>query len=111
MEVIVDLDEKQSISTISMAFLQVTNHVVFFPTSVTYYGSGDNKTFTPLGTVTNPNPLTKSSKINDIYYFELELNSEKYRYIKVLAKNTETPYWHHAAGLPSWIFADEIIID
>ena len=23
----------------------------------------------------------------------------------------KAPYWHHAAGLPSWIFADEIIIN
>lgn len=111
MEVVVDLGETLTISTISMAFLQVTNHVVFFPTSVTYYGSRDNKTFTSLGTVANPKPLTKSSKVNDIHYFDLALNSKKYRYIKIRAKNTETPYWHHAAGLPSWVFADEIIID
>lgn len=111
MEVVVDLGKTQSISTISMAFLQVTNHVVFFPTSVRYSGSNDNKTFVVLGTVANPSPLTKNSKINDIQYFDLVFNSKKYRYIKVLAKNSETPYWHHAAELPSWIFADEIIVD
>jgi hypothetical protein len=111
MEVIVDLDETQAINTISMAFLQVTNHVVFFPSNVSYYGSTNNKNFTYLGTVTNPKPLTKTSKVNDIQYFDLALNSKKYRYIKVKAENTDTPYWHHAAGLPSWIFADEIIID
>jgi len=111
MEVVLDLGETQSINTISMAFLQVTNHVVFFPTSVRYYGSNDNKTFIPLGTVTNPKPLTKTSKVNDIHYFDLALNSKNYRHIKVKAKNTDTPYWHHAAGQPSWIFADEIIVD
>ena len=111
MEVVVDLGETQTISTISMAFLQVTNHVVFFPSSVEYYGSRDNTEFTALGTINNPKPLVKTSKVNDIHYFDLALNSKKYRYIKIRAKNTETPYWHHAAGLPSWIFADEIIID
>ncbi|PIB28372.1 hypothetical protein BFP77_00070 [Maribacter sp. 4U21] len=50
-------------------------------------------------------------KVNDIHYFDLEMESQKFRYIKAVAKNTGTPYWHHAAGLPSWIFADEIIID
>ncbi|MEZ4810628.1 MAG: DUF4838 domain-containing protein [Allomuricauda sp.] len=111
MEVVVDLGEPQTISTISLAFLQVTNHVVFFPTSVTYYGSEDNKNFQVLGTVKNPKPLVKDSKVNDIHYFDVTFNPQKVRYVKILAKNTETPYWHFAAGLPSWIFADEIIID
>lgn len=111
LEVVVDLEETQTINTISMAFLQVTNHVVFFPDLVRYYGSTDNENFILLGTIRNPKPLIKTSKVNDIHYFDLEMESQKFRYIKVVAKNTGTPYWHHAAGLPSWIFADEIIID
>jgi len=85
--------------------------VVFFPSQVEYYGSTDNKKFSSLGTIMNPKPLVKTSKVNDIYYFDLEMRPQQFRYIKVTAKNTKTPYWHHAAGLPSWIFADEIIID
>ncbi len=111
LEVVLDLGETQTINTISMAFLQVTNHVVFFPTNVSYYGSNDTKNYTNLGTVTSPKPLTKTSKVNDIHYFDLKMKPQQFRYIKVKAKNTETPYWHHAAGLPSWIFADEIIVD
>lgn len=111
MEVVVDLGEPQTINTISLAFLQVTNHVVFFPSSVSYSGSMDNSNFTRLGTIKNPDPLEKTSKVNDIHHFDLDFESRKVRYLKVSAKNTETPYWHHAAGLPSWIFADEIIIN
>ncbi|MCL6267705.1 DUF4838 domain-containing protein [Flagellimonas myxillae] len=111
MEVVVDLGKTQPISSISMAFLQVTNHVVFFPSRVSYLGSVDNQNFVPLGTLKNPKPLNKKSKVNDIQYFDLDFEPNSYRYIKVIAPNTETPYWHHAAGLPSWVFADEIIID
>ncbi|WP_411032349.1 DUF4838 domain-containing protein [Spongiimicrobium sp. 3-5] len=111
MEVIIDLEEEQTLSTVSLAFLQVTNHVVFFPSSVTYQSSSDGKNYQPLGVVENPSPLTKTSKVNDIQYFDINFKPTKARYIKVIAQNTETPYWHHAAGLPSWIFADEIIID
>ncbi|WP_187269520.1 DUF4838 domain-containing protein [Flagellimonas hymeniacidonis] len=111
MEVVIDLGEPQPISTVSMAFLQVTNHVVFFPSSVTYYGSSDNTDFKPLGTLSNTAPLNKDSKVNDISYFDLSFEQENVRYIKVVAENTKTPYWHHAAGLPSWVFADEIIIN
>ncbi|MFS4418166.1 DUF4838 domain-containing protein [Maribacter sp. 2307ULW6-5] len=111
MEVVVDLESAQPLHSLSTAFLQVTNHVVFFPSSVLYYGSNDNQSFALLGQVANPQPLGKDSKVNDIHYFNLSLNGSEYRYVKLVAKNTQTPYWHHAAGLPSWIFADEIIVD
>ncbi|MEX0291424.1 MAG: DUF4838 domain-containing protein [Flavobacteriaceae bacterium] len=111
MEVVLDLGEAQDISNISMAFLQVTNHIVFFPSEVNYYGSVDNQSFVSLGKVANPAPLHKKSKVNDIKYFDLDFGPRKIRYLKVVAKNTKTPYWHHAAGLPSWVFADEILVD
>ena len=111
MEVVVDLESPQEINMVSTAFLQVTNHIVFFPASVTYYGSNDNENYTQLAHIDNPKPLQKSSKVNDIHYFEATFVPQKVRYIKVVAKNTATPYWHHAAGLPSWVFADEIIVN
>jgi hypothetical protein len=111
MEVVVDLGEPMKISTISLAFLQVTNHIVFFPEKVTYSGSLDNQNFENFGTINNPFPLTKESKVNDIQFFKLDFDKRNTRYVKVRATNTKTPYWHHAAGLPSWIFADEIIIN
>ncbi|MCK0144866.1 DUF4838 domain-containing protein [Arenibacter sp. F26102] len=111
MEVVVDLGEPMKISTISLAFLQVTNHIVFFPSKVAYSGSLDNEHYFNLGTLNNPTPLTKESKVNDIQFFKLDFDEKRCRYIKVKALNTKTPYWHHAAGLPSWLFADEIIIN
>ena len=111
MEVVVDLGKAGPVQKISMAFLQVTNHVVFFPKEVHYLGSTDNKGFTLLASIKNPYPLNKKSKVNDIQYFDTEFAAKDIRYIKVRAINTPTPYWHHAAGLPSWIFADEILID
>jgi hypothetical protein len=112
LEAIVDLGQVQPVNTISLAFLQVTNHVVFFPTQVTYYGSKDNRNFSKLGVVPNTNPLTKASKVNDIQYFDVQAINQQLRYIKIKAENMgQPPYWHHAAGTPSWIFADEILIN
>ena len=109
LEAIVDLGQLQQINSISMAFLQVTNHVVFYPTTVTYYGSMDNRNYSKLGDVRNANPLTKKSKVNDIQYFDVNKVNQQLRYIKIKAENMgQPPYWHHAAGTPSWIFADEI---
>ncbi len=112
LEAVIDLEANEAISSISMAFLKVTNHVVFYPLEVTYYYSNDNNNFIKLGTIKNKDPLTKKTKVNEIQYFDLEFSEIEARYIKVIAVNMkDAPYWHHASGLPSWIFADEIIID
>ncbi len=112
LEAVIDLGKEQYVSSVSTAFLQVTNHVVFFPLEVTYYYSNDNINFNKLGTIKNKNPLTKKSKVNDIQYFNLTFPDVKARFVKIIGKNMKTPpYWHHAAGQPSWIFADEVLID
>jgi hypothetical protein len=112
LEAIIDLGSSKNISSISMDFLQVVNHVVFFPTEVSFFSSPDGKTYTPLGNLKNERPLSKSSKVNDIQTFKLEFPGSSARYIKVVANNMKTaPDWHHAAGLPSWIFTDEILVN
>jgi len=112
LEAVIDLEKATEISTISTAFLQVTNHVVFFPENVTYFASNDNKVFRKLGVIKNDAPLIKKSKVNDIKYFNATFPKTTARYIKVVGKNmNQAPYWHHAAGLPAWIFADEVIIN
>ncbi len=112
LEVVIDLGALTEISTISTAFLQVTNHVVFFPENVTYFASNDANVFRKLAFLENDVPLVKKSKINDIKYFNATFPKTTARYIKVLGKNIKkAPYWHHAAGLPAWIFADEVIVN
>ena len=112
MEAVIDMGKEQELNQISLAFLQVTNHVVFFPEQVTYSASQNGVDFVTLGTVINDEPLNKESKVNDIKYFNLKWNTMSARYIRIEARNmNKAPYWHHAAGLPTWIFADEIIIE
>ena len=109
---VIDLDSIQSVSSISTAFLQVTNYIVFFPKEVTYYGSSDGKNYMIIGEVKNQNPLKKNRKVNDIQYFNLKIKPTEVRFVKIHANSHKNaPYWHHGAGLPSWIFADEVIID
>jgi len=112
LEAIIDLETEESISSISTAFLKVTNHIVFYPLHVTYYYSNNNKNYIKLGTVINKDPLAKTSKVNEIQYFNLEFSKVNTRYVKIVAESMkQAPYWHHGSGLPSWIFADEVIID
>ncbi|MDF1550606.1 MAG: discoidin domain-containing protein, partial [Bacteroidales bacterium] len=109
---VIDLNESMDVQQISINFLQVVNHIVFLPLKVTYYYSNDAKNFFKLGSIINPKPLTEKSKINDTQNFEINFNKVNARYIKVHAENMKTPpAWHHGTGLPSWIFADEIIVN
>ena len=109
MVAVIDLEKEYRISEISSAFLQVVNHVVFFPLRVSYYASTDGKNFFLVKSMKNKYPLNKNSKKNDIEYFDAKFPPVMARYVKIKAYNMKTPpYWHHATGTPSWIFCDEV---
>ena len=112
MEAYVDLNEITEINSLSINFLQVTNHIVFFPKNVEFLQSDDKSNWTSLGRVENNLKLNPRSKVNDIQTFSIDVENIKTRYVKVIAKNlSKAPIWHHGADLPSWIFADELIIE
>jgi hypothetical protein len=112
LETIIDLADITEIRQISGDFLQIVNHIVFFPTDVKYYYSEDGEEYTYLGEESNKRPLTKQSKITDIQSFKHSFSPVKARYVKIVANNMDTaPIWHHGAGLPTWIFVDEILVN
>lgn len=112
MEAVIDLGEEMEFSSVSTGFLQVTNHIVFFPEKVIYEVSNDSKTFTKVSEIITTKPITKESKRNDLEYFTGNFNKVKGRYLKIKAKNVgKAPEWHNASGLPVWIFADEVIVN
>lgn len=111
LEAIITLNNESRISHISSDYLQVVNHIVFFPTEVSCYYSVDGANFMLLGKAKNKRPLSKKSKINDVQSFGLDFSPANAKYIKVIAKSMRTaPDWHHGAGLPCWIFVDEVSI-
>lgn len=111
LEAVIDLGESMEFSEISSAFLQVVNHIVFFPEQVSYYYSKDGNNFELLDPIPNARPLTRDSKVNDIQEFLLRFEAVRGRYIKIKAENLgKAPIWHHGAGLPAWIFVDEVMV-
>jgi len=111
LEAVIDLEAPRTLSEVSSAFLQVVNHLVFFPEEVSYYYSMDGEHFERLGQVPNARPLQRDSKVNDLQVFALQFEPVEARYIKIKAGNLgEAPLWHHGAGLPAWIFADEVMV-
>ncbi len=126
MEVLIDLGEVEEIKNVQTAFLQVTNHIVFFPeyVEVSFPGEQDiqqagNSRDAQIGRphsvvlrIDTTKPLRPGSKVNDIEYFNFEFDPVEARYVKIYARNMKNaPEWHNASGLPAWIFCDEIIIN
>ena len=106
---VIDLGQPTEVKEISTAFLQVTNHIVFFPKEVQYWVSDDGKDYRPIAALKNQSPLNPKSKINDIQYFTYSGPPQNFRFLKVVGVNHKVaPVWHHAADLPSWVFVDEV---
>ena len=111
MEAVVDLGQLQTFDKAGMHFLQVSNHLVFFPDSVGWYLSTDGINFEHAGTTTNGRALKPDSRVNDIQLYQLENAGMRARYVKLIAHNMKTPpMWHHGTGLNAWVFGDEWLI-
>jgi hexosaminidase len=105
-----DLGRVTAIRRLACGFLQHASIAIFLPDLVEFSVSRDGKTFSPAGTVIP----RLSRKRPDIIMKEIEvaLDRTSARYIRVRARNAgPCPAGHPLAGLSSWIFADEIIVE
>jgi hexosaminidase len=105
-----DLGRVMSLRRLACGFLQHASVGIFLPDLVEFFVSRDGKTFASAGTVipgfSRKNPEVASREI------EVVLERTSARYIRVRARNAgPCPAGHPLAGLKSWIFADEIIVE
>ncbi len=110
MEVVIDLEEITTFSSIQTTFFQYYLSWIILPESVKYEVSDDGENFTTLANLSNEIPLMKEGKFKHTFAFEGKQISA--RYLRVSAKNTgKLPKEHPASGSDAWIFIDEIIIE
>jgi hypothetical protein len=106
---VVDLGKKESITKISVGFLQDIGSWIWMPTEVEYAVSSDNTDFKIISTVENT--VSDKDYTSTIKDFTANVN-EKCRYVRVKAKYYGIiPSWHLGAGGQSWLFLDEIVIE
>lgn len=110
-EAVVDLQSEKEIKTLAADFLQDTRSWILMPTKVTFYTSRDNKNFQKVGEINN-NIKPEDENIQT-QKLTLNINSQKAKYVKILAKNFgKLPEWHQ--GFPyngdAYIFISEIEI-
>jgi predicted alpha-1,2-mannosidase len=109
LDVIVDLGAEKEISHLALSCLQDQGAWIFFPSGVAFLSSTDGKNFTTIENVVNTYAQNSQTVLLHEFYTDKKV---KARYIKVVAKNPGLcPQWHPGRGHPSWIFADEIIIN
>ncbi|MCD4737503.1 MAG: discoidin domain-containing protein [Bacteroidales bacterium] len=108
-EIVIDLEEEQEITSLATGFLQDQGSWILFPEKVEYYGSQDGHNFDKLGEVDNE--IQKNEKGAIKQEFTLNNVVGTYRHIKVQASKLTLPEWHSGAGNDAWFFVDEIVVE
>lgn len=109
LDIEIDLQQINEIKRISTRFLQHTYNWILSPKIIEIYYSKDGETY----------QLAKKhitevdwKAENQIYTISINDINLKTRYIKFIAKYPgHLPEWHHAKNNPSYMFADEIVVE
>ncbi|MEJ2614523.1 MAG: FN3 associated domain-containing protein, partial [Ignavibacteriaceae bacterium] len=105
-----DIRKIKTINEIKTGFLNNPGSWIFLPEEIEYFISNDGKNFKEVFSAI-PDTLLQHNKISEIKEYDIKLNNEKARFIRVFAKNIGVcPPWHPGAGNKSWIFVDEITV-
>jgi hypothetical protein len=110
MLVTVDLGSPMSVRRIQADFLQDGNSWIFLPRQVEYALSHDGETFRSVATPSNTIPAERPGIFRTPFAAEIEPTTARFVRVKTASLKT-CPEWHNGAGGPSWIFADEIIVE
>ena len=106
---IVDQGSAKPVKRVSLGTLQDVGSWIVFPQYVQYWVSDDGINYKLAATVNTKIDVKERSAQTQDFTALLNLNT---RYIKVIAKQYgPLPEWHESKGQPSYIFADEIVVE
>ncbi|MFB9864398.1 glycoside hydrolase family 20 protein [Rufibacter immobilis] len=104
-----DLGAEKTVSQISLGCLQHYRDWIFLPTAVTFEVSTDGQNFKEVQTVGHP--ISTGEQQSTIHDFKASFAARKARYVRVTAKALSAcPKGHSGEGQPTWLFADEIMV-
>jgi len=105
-----DLGRTTPLASVAGSFQQTTESWILLPRDFTVWLSNDGATWREAGTATADQPATRMDPFLQRLTVALPPGTSA-RWIRVRARNPgPLPAWHHAAGRPSWIFCDEIVV-
>ena len=104
------LDKPKTIQSFAMGFYQNTPSWVILPKTIEIYTSNDGIQYQLLTTISHKIDISREDAMK--HTFRANWPKRKMRYVRVIAKYAgHLPAKHPGAGLPSMMFADEIMLD
>ncbi len=109
LDAIIDLGQEETISEVSVDFLQDIMSWVWMPLAMEVELSRDGENFISVGRAVNDVPDHQDGA--GIKTFAVTCTPHRARFVRVQAENRLVcPDWHKGAGGKAWIFADEILV-
>ena len=107
---VVDLGKQRKIRSLAAGFLQNTCSWILLPAKVVFEVSSDGENFETVAELTHSIPPDlEGSVTRDFLATGVDRRA---RYIRMTARNAgPLPEGHPGAGHPSWLFADEIMVE
>ncbi len=110
LEALIDLQQPQSISSLSLNTCVEKGYWIFDARSISLYGSTNGTDFSLLTKEEYP-ALTEASP-NQINHHALSFAPSTVRYVKLVVESEHhLPQWHSGKGNPAFVFVDEICIN
>lgn len=107
MDVEVQLEKEQKVSSVHVGFLQDTRSWILMPTKMTVEVSIDGEKWKAVSEVKNEVPDT--NLVVNVQILKATFKPVKAKYVRIKAKNYGVlPPWHQGAGFDAFIFCDEI---
>lgn len=109
MSMTIDLEKDTLIRSVTTQWYMYNNAWIFVPERVELYGSDDASNWTHLDTQLIDEDIREAGQRYRTVIQSLQ--RAHYRFIKVHAVSRGAcPEWHEAAGEPSWLFCDEVVV-
>lgn len=103
--------EEKTFQRIEARFFQYQNSWIFLPKAVEFHYSVDGKNWILAGTVKPKHFANEKGKFTESFSLKMA-KPVRAGFVRMIALNQgPCPPWHDAAGQPSWLFCDELIID
>lgn len=113
-EIILEIKDIKAMKKVSINFYQYANSWIFFPQKVSVDLSEDKKNWHSLSPIFNSNIDLSNEKSIKSFSFPIDqsVKASYSKYIKIRAEGLDQiPAGHEAAGQPTWLFIDEIIVN
>jgi hypothetical protein len=110
LEATLDVGRPREVRRIAIGLLQNAGAWILMPREVQFALSDDGVAFAEVGTVTNSVPVDAPGTV--IREVGVDVAPQRARYGRVRLRHAgPLPASHDSAGEPSWLFADEIVVE